>query len=110
MPKVIATALITALLLGGSVYAQEEAPDTMQQPETITGTLQEISEDGSYIVVDGSKIIMPQMLMEDFYLEVGDKIEVFIKNTDKGIEAEDYEYIYEEGEDTGGAYDDEDMY
>lgn len=74
----------------GAGFAQNE------KEEIVKGTIQEIAKDGSYIVVDGKKIITTKEFLEESYLEVGDNVEITAQMTKNGLEAVDYRYIYEE--------------
>ncbi|MCM8823833.1 MAG: hypothetical protein NC822_04060 [Candidatus Omnitrophica bacterium] len=76
----------------------EEATQTSTQEEqvTIKGVVQEIAEDGSYIVVEGQKILTNKEFIEDAFLALDDKIEVIAVNTPEGLKAVDCNYIFEE--------------
>ncbi|MDP2922963.1 MAG: hypothetical protein Q8O30_04505 [Candidatus Omnitrophota bacterium] len=84
--------------------AAEQAPDATQQPktqslpqeETIKGTIKEIAADGSSMVVDTTKVLVTKELLEDSYLEVGDKVEVIVEKTDAGPRVKSCNYIFEE--------------
>lgn len=67
-----------------------------EKEEIVKGTIQEISKDGSYIVVDGKKIVTTKEFLEESYLEVGDNVEITAQMTKNGLEALDYKYLYDE--------------
>ncbi|MFA5008788.1 MAG: hypothetical protein WC546_06165 [Candidatus Omnitrophota bacterium] len=77
----------------GSSQAQ-----AVQQPkeEVIKGIIKEIAADGSYIVVDNTKVLTTKEFIDDSYLEVGDNVEVTAQMTDAGLRAKNYNYIFEE--------------
>jgi hypothetical protein len=64
--------------------------------ETVKGVIKEISADGNYIIIDDKKIMTTKELLEDSYLEVGDKVEVIAEKTDAGLQAKTCNYIFEE--------------
>ena len=55
----------------------------------------ELNDDG-YIIVDGQKIITPSDFLEEAYFDVGDKVEITVEETDEGLEAVDYNYIFDD--------------
>jgi hypothetical protein len=71
-----------------SVHAQEEL--------TITGTVEEIAKDGTYIIVDGQKIMTSEEFIEDSYLVEGDRIAVLVNRTSQGLEAVDFDYVFDD--------------
>lgn len=81
--------LIFAFMNFGLGFAQEGKP-------AISGKVEQIAEDGSYIVVDGNKIFVTEEFMEEFYPEVGDKVVVTIEDTAKGPKAIECDYIFED--------------
>jgi len=76
------------------------------------GKIEQIREDGSYIVVDGQKVLTTKELVEEAYFELGDRVEIKAENSQEGLRVLSYEYIYEEesGYDDSGeeTYSDED--
>jgi len=73
-------------------FAQEE------ETSMVEGTVTEISEDNSYIVVDGVKVLTTEDFILDSYLEEGDEVEITVNKTEAGLEAVSCEYV-SEGED-----------
>ncbi len=67
-----------------------------EQTKEIKGKVKEISEDKTYIVVGNTKILTTPEFIENSYIEVGDNVKVKCKETEKGLEAVDFEYIFEE--------------
>lgn len=76
----------------------EQPQAQMSTEETLKGTVKEIAADGSYMVIDSTKILTTKELLEDSYLEVGDKVEVIAEKTDAGLKAKSCNYIFEEEE------------
>lgn len=78
-----------------SVPAQTQA---VQQPkeEIVRGIIREIATDGSFIVVETTKILTTREFIDDSYLETDDNVEVAVKKTDKGLVAESCNYIFED--------------
>ncbi|MDD5194589.1 MAG: hypothetical protein PHQ96_02805 [Candidatus Omnitrophica bacterium] len=83
---------------------QMQEPQTQSTPEPaktenkniIKGLVKEVAKDKTYIVVDTTKILTTQEFLDDSYLEVGDKVEITVENTDAGPKAVSYNYIFEE--------------
>ena len=93
--KNIVTVIIVALFIVhglGSVYAAD--------PVIIKGIIEEINEEGGYIVVDGTKIITDERFLEYAFYELGDAIEVTVEQGDGGLNALDYTYSVETDEDS----------
>ncbi len=75
------------LSLSSSVFSQEE--NTVK----VTGTVQEIPEDASYVVIDGQKISISKDIADYVNMEVGDKVELIIQETEQGKVAVDFDYL-----------------
>lgn len=97
--------LIFMLTVVGISQAQEakpaetkpaEAKPAETKPDVVKGEVQEIAEDGSYIVVDNQKILTSPQLVEEQYVEVGDLVEVTTEKTEQGLQAKGIEYVFEE--------------
>ncbi|MCM8814235.1 MAG: hypothetical protein NC924_09960 [Candidatus Omnitrophica bacterium] len=89
---VIAAAMVCALATGIS-YAQPQ-----EELIVVNGAVSEIAADNSYIVVSGQKIFMDAEFADDAAFEVGDDVEIAAKKTPKGLEAVDFEYIFNDAE------------
>ncbi|MDD4182359.1 MAG: hypothetical protein PHT53_00840 [Candidatus Omnitrophica bacterium] len=76
----------------------EGTPKTAEQPkeEVVKGIIKEIAADGSFIVIDNTKVLTTKEFLDDSYLEVGDNVEVTAEMTDAGLKAKNYNYIFEE--------------
>jgi hypothetical protein len=76
----------------------EKKTDTLieAQQEVVKGTIKEIAQDKSYIVVENTKILTPKQFLDDSYLEVGDRVEITAEKTDEGLKAKSYNYIFED--------------
>lgn len=88
MKKFLFFLLIFAV--GWSVYGQNS--------KIISGIVEEVFEDGSYIVVSGQKIITTKEFVEEAYFEIGDKVKVSVVfESDSEVPlAVDYEYDFSE--------------
>ena len=64
--------------------------------EIIKGTIKEIAEDSTYIIVDDTKIATTKELIDDAYFEVGDKVEITVEKTGAGLKAVNYNYVFED--------------
>ena len=89
MKKYLIISLIFALTIFSLGFAEEEKP-------IISGKVEQIAGDESYIVVNGNKILVTEEFMEEFYPEIGDKVKIAIENTAQGPKAIDCEYIFED--------------
>lgn len=78
--------------------ATEAASKPAEQPkeEVVKGIIKEIAADGSFIVIDNTKVLTTKEFLDDSYLEVGDNVEVTAEATDAGLKAKNYNYIFEE--------------
>lgn len=62
----------------------------------VKGTVETIAADGSYIIVDGKKILTSKEFIENYYLEPEDAVEVMAENKEEGLTAVDCQYIFTE--------------
>ncbi|MBN2120876.1 MAG: hypothetical protein JW734_07480 [Candidatus Omnitrophica bacterium] len=91
--QILALLAVSFLLLVNTTGFTQGDPTAK---ETLNGTLTEIAEDGSYIMLDGTKILVSQDFLDGFYLEVGDKAEIIAERTDQGLQAIDYDYAFDD--------------
>ena len=96
MTKVMAVFLVICfmLLCLGLSAAEKEA---MAQ-KSVKGEIKEIAEDGSYILVGDSKILTSEDFLDGSYIEVGDNVEVIAEETEQGLKALDYDFIFDDDE------------
>lgn len=62
----------------------------------LKGKIEQIFEDGSYIIVDGQKVLTTKELVEEAYFELGDKVEIKAENTPEGLRILNYKYDYDQ--------------
>lgn len=95
--------LLVIIFVGTTfVFAQEN------KTTIVKGTIEQIAEDSSYIVVSGKKIITTKELVEEAYFEIGDQVEIRAENSPQGLRLVSYEYFYgEESEQDDEAYPEE---
>jgi hypothetical protein len=74
----------------------QAAPQNVSQEEVVKGAIKEIAADGSYVVVNDTKVFTTKEFLEDSYLEVGDNVEITAEKTDQGLKAKSYNYVFEE--------------
>lgn len=120
----IVSFFIVLIIISGLAFAQNEAStgaakteqtlavagakaDTavagdVKKEEIVKGVVKKIAEDSSYIMVDETKVLTTKEFLEDSYLEIGDKVEITAEKTDAGLKATNYNYIFEDEEDTLG--------
>ncbi|MFH1459458.1 MAG: hypothetical protein ABIG64_03680 [Candidatus Omnitrophota bacterium] len=68
------------------------SPIFAQEENTLKGIVQEVAEDGAYVVIEGQKIMISDEI-EGMDLEEGDEVELIIKETENGPVAVDYNYM-----------------
>ena len=71
----------------------EAVPDTAPVDRTISGVVDEVAQDGSYVVVSGNKIMIPMDMVEYFNIEKGDQVEVIVEEVNGVVQAVDYDYL-----------------
>jgi hypothetical protein len=62
----------------------------------VKGIIYEIAADGTYIVVNDTKILTDPEFVEDALFEIGDLAVIVCEETAKGLTAISYKYIYTE--------------
>jgi hypothetical protein len=90
MIKKISVLLVMVMvlsLLSANVFAQED------DKNMITGTVEEVAEDGSYIILDGQKMMVDSELLEYMNMEAGDEVELVVDETDQGLVVVDFDYL-----------------
>ncbi|MBN1794853.1 MAG: hypothetical protein JW844_07820 [Candidatus Omnitrophica bacterium] len=83
-------------------YAQEakEGEDVI-----VEGTVEAIAEDGSYIVVNKTKIMTTPEIVDEAFFELGDTVIITAEKTEAGLNLLDYEYVFaDEAEDEADMY------
>jgi len=82
----------------GVAKPAEGTPKVAEQPkeEVVKGIIREIAADGSFIVIENTKVLTTKEFLDDSYLEVGDNVEVIAEVTESGLLAKNYNYIFEE--------------
>lgn len=93
LAKKISLVFLFAFIFTNFVFAQQESVMAVQ------GTITEIADDGSYMVVNSKKIYTDTDFVEEAYLEVGDTVKIEVENSEKGLQALSYEYIFDDEED-----------
>ena len=86
---VFAFALL-ALSAPHNLWAQEEAVEEAVEEAAevvVSGQVSEIAEDGSYIIIEETKILTPEEFLAGSDLAVGDNLDVVVEETDAGLEA-----------------------
>lgn len=102
--KYLGIFLVSIFVFTISGFAQEEinTPEEVNKEanRVITGKVESIAEDASSMVVSGQTILISPEFLEDSYLETGDNVKVTVEETEQGLKAVDYEYVFEEDEET----------
>ena len=88
-------AVIGLFLFCGLCIAADEAA------QTITGVVETVADDGTYIIVSGTRITTSPELSEEAYFEEGDKVKISATSSGDELQAVDYEYIYEDEDEEG---------
>lgn len=87
------------IALSEEVPLNEEAeviPYQGSNYEVIKGTIKEVAEDGTYIIVDDTKISTTKEFLEDSLLETGDKVEIVTEKISGGLKAVDFNYVFDD--------------
>lgn len=84
----VAGGIIVANLF--SAYPQDE--------QTVAGAIEQIAEDGTFIIVAGKRITTTPEFLEENYLEEGELIEAEVKDTPQGLAIVDYQYLYDDSD------------
>ncbi len=102
MKRCIILVLVVGLLSFGFSFAQDMGMDmdaSIDKEMVIKGSIDEISEEGSYITVNGKRILVSADFLDSFYLDEGDGVKITAQKDEKGIKALDWEYIPSEDQD-----------
>lgn len=67
-----------------------------EEPIVISGAIQEISESRDYMTIGNKKIMVSQDLLDESFMEEGDKVRITAEESEGGLKAIDYEYIFED--------------
>jgi len=94
--KIFLVAFFVAAVVG-QAFAQN-ATTVESKEKIVKGIIKEIAADGSYILVNDTKIATTKQFLEEAYLEVGDNVEITVSQGASGLTAEDYNYIFDEEE------------
>ena len=84
--------LLLIMIFAGITFAFAQEDDSV----LLKGKIEQISEDGSYITIDGQKVLIAKELVEEAYFELGDNVEIKAENSQEGLRALSYKYIYDE--------------
>ncbi|MEW6087157.1 MAG: hypothetical protein AB1498_02520 [bacterium] len=91
-----------------NITAKEDMPGSKEKArQKVTGKITEIAADDTYLKIGDKKIITDKVFLNDSFIAMGDNVEIIAEETEEGLKALDYKYIYEEGSDTSGL--DEDL-
>lgn len=101
MIRALVLSCVMVVLAWGAVHAQDAATEAadaaaVDMANMVKGIVKEIAEDGSFIVVNETKITTTKEFLEDSYLEIGDNVEITTEKTATGLKAVAYNYIFED--------------
>lgn len=79
-----------AVALAGSMSGQafSQGQTTAQDRAAVKGVIMEIAQDGSYIMVENTKVLTTQDFIDTFSLEQGDWVEIVAEKNDNGLTAQ----------------------
>lgn len=88
------------------VSAQTITPQQLEQQATapaakellVKGNVEEVAVDGTYILIAGTKVLTTKEMIEDAYVEVGDKVEASVQDTADGKKLVNLKYIFDDEE------------
>ena len=92
--------LLVTIICMTAIFSTAFAEET-----TINGKVEIINKEAGYIVVNGTTISADADLIDEIYLEIGDKVNITAEETDGELRLAQCEYIfneesYEDSEDT----------
>ena len=90
--RLLCAVVIGLFLFSGLCVAADEAA------QTISGIVETVADDGTYIIVSGTRITTSPELAEEAYFEKGDKVKISATSSGNELQAVDYEYVYEDEE------------
>lgn len=96
MLKVILTMILFLSFSPLSFSQEKETKEEVASSDLkeIVGIVEEISEDGSFLIIDRQKVLTTQEFLDESFIEVGDRIKVFGEESPQGLKIVDYEYLY----------------
>ena len=98
--KLFLLSMLLLLFFGTAiVYAQDDG-NAISKNTYVTGSVEKISENDDYMVVDGKIIKTTKDFLEEADFEIGDKItvETISSNDEDGLIAVDYSYYFEDSD------------
>lgn len=100
LKKIFGAFVISVFVIAIAGLALAQEPKNVPQPQIneqiIRGEVKEIAEDGAYIIVDKTNILTDKEILDESYLELGDRIEVTAEQTPEGLKLIDFYYISDE--------------
>jgi hypothetical protein len=64
----------------------------------VKGNVEEVAADGTYLMIAGTKVLTTKEMIEDAYVEVGDKVEASVEQTADGKKLVNLKYIFDDEE------------
>lgn len=100
MRRLIPGLLVFVFILSiyGAVFIHCQEAQKGGNEVVLSGAVQEIAEDGSYIIVGDKKIITTPKFLEDYLLAEGDEVAITARKTPKGLQAEDCDFMLDAAE------------
>lgn len=95
--------IIFQIIFVSILCAQDKStkPDfTENSKQKIRGKITEIAEDETYIKIGEKKIITSKQFLNDFFITVGDNVEIMVEEIPEGVKALDSKYICDESNDS----------
>lgn len=72
------------------------AAQTMPEPVIVTGKIEDVAQDGTYIVVNGQKIATIKDMVEEAYFEKDDTVEITAEKENGQLKAVSYRYLFDD--------------
>ena len=86
--KLLIVLMAFALVAGLTGYSIAQG----DEGKVLSGTIEEVADDGSYVILDGQKMIIDPELKEYMNMEAGDEVELLIEKTEQGELVVDFDY------------------
>lgn len=103
--RILPIIFILSLILLGPTLAEEIQGPKEEGPVVVKGTITEIGQDGSFIIIvdddtNATKFTTTPEFLEEAYLEVGDRVVISAVPSEQGLKIVDYDYLFDEEPET----------
>ncbi|MBI4846604.1 MAG: hypothetical protein HY810_09100 [Candidatus Omnitrophica bacterium] len=93
MGKKFIVYLLAVVMVMGIASVSFSQENKENQENKIVGIVQEVAEDGTYVIVDGKKVSISEEVKDYNNMEQGDEVELIIEETQNGPVVVDFNYL-----------------